>query len=280
MTTIAAEYGSMVRYIATNLSLPVVKSMYIPPLDAAKSKNGEFGVITLEDGTVGLVYLLLSNTIERMQPLALSSGIVGKNPAEIAQGIESHDEIEKALAVGAFNAISQFVFRQSSYPFDFTTNAIDEIELSCSDKVGMVGFFPPLVQRLRERSIPLMVLELKEALQVVENNFEVTLDPKRLSECNKIICTATTILNGSIDGILKIGNPHTQIAVIGPTAGFLPDPLFDRGVELVGGSVIPDSERFISHCRKDEKWGKTALKYCLRKGDYPGYKALISRIVR
>lgn len=278
MKTIASEFRVMVQYIADNLPLPAIESLYIPPPDAADTKNGEFGAITLKDGTVGLVYLLLSDTLANMQPLSLSKRLVGKSPAELALAIESDDEIERALAVGAFNAISQLIFRQSDYPLDFTTNALDEIDFSNKDRVGMIGFFPPLVQRLRERSIPLMVLELKKELVALEDNFEVTLDPGRLSECNKIICTATTILNGSIDQVLKACDSQAQIAVIGPTAGFLPDPLFDRGVDLVGGSMIPDSKLFIDHCKQDKKWGNTALKYCLRKGDYPGYKELIHRI--
>jgi len=270
----------MIEYIAANVALPAIKSLYIPPPEAAESKNGEFGVMTLEDGTVGLVYLLLSDTLAAIQSKEIAEGVVGKNPADIALAVEGGNEIDKALAMGAFNAISQFIFSRSGYELDFTTNALDEIEFSTTDRVGMVGFFPPLVQRLRERSIPLTVLELKEELVTVEENFEVTLNPDRLFECNKIICTATTLLNSSIDFLLGKCDPAAEIAVIGPTAGFLPDVLFKQGVDLVGGSKIPDSNRFIENCKKDQKWGETARKYCLTKQNYPGYKALIERIVR
>jgi uncharacterized protein (DUF4213/DUF364 family) len=280
MTTIASEHRSMIEYIAENLALPVIKSLYIPPPEAAESKNGEFGVLTLEDGTVGLVYLLLSNTLQAIQSKEITARLIGRNPAEVALAFEAGDEIEKALAMGAFNVISQFVFSRSGYALDFTTNALDEIEFSECDQVGMVGFFPPLVQRLRDRAIPLTVLELKEELVTVEENFEVTLNPDRLSECNKIICTATTLINSSIDFLLGKCNPVAQIAVIGPTAGFLPDVLFEHGVDLVGGSQIPDSVAFIENCKKDQKWGLTAQKYCLTKKSYPGYKALVERAAR
>jgi len=72
-------------------------------------------------------------------------------------------------------------------------------------------------------------------------------------------------------------SPKAQIAVIGPTAGFLPDALFELGVDLVGGSRIPDSDRFVENCKADQKWGKTAQKYCMTKGSYPGYRALVER---
>lgn len=278
MATIASKHRSMIEYIAANVVLPPIKSLYIPPPEAAESKNGEFGAMTLEDDSVGLVYLLLSNTLEAIQSKEIAERLVGKNPVDIAlAGFDSDSEIDQALAMGAFNAISQFIFSRSGYELDFTTNALDEIEFSDADQVGMVGFFPPLVQRLRERSIPLLVLELKGELVTVEERFEVTLDPDRLSECNKVICTATTLLNSSIEFLLGKCSPKAQIAVIGPTAGFLPDALFEQGVGLVGGSKIPDSSRFIENCKADKKWGETAQKYCLTKDSYPGYKTLVKR---
>ncbi len=268
----------MIEHIAASVALPPIKSLYIPPPEAAESKNGEFGVMTLEDGSVGLVYLLLSNTFEAIQSKEIAERLVGKSPADVAlAGFDSGSEIDQALAMGAFNAISQFIFSRSGYELDFTTNALDEIEFSAEDQVGMVGFFPPLVQRLRDRSIPLIVLELKEELVTVEERFEVTLDPDRLFECNKVICTATTLLNSSIEFLLGKCSPKAQIAVIGPTAGFLPDALFELGVDLVGGSRIPDSDRFVENCKADQKWGKTAQKYCMTKGSYPGYRALVER---
>jgi uncharacterized protein (DUF4213/DUF364 family) len=54
----------------------------------------------------------------------------------------------------------------------------------------------------------------------------VTLDVTELSTCNKILCTSTTILNNSLEEILNHCAPDALVSIIGPTAGYFPDPLF------------------------------------------------------
>ncbi|NIX00505.1 MAG: hypothetical protein GWN13_20090, partial [Phycisphaerae bacterium] len=75
--------------------------------------------------------------------------------------------------------------------------------------------------------------------------FEVTLSPERLKACNKIICTGTVLVNQTIDDLLPWFVNAEQISIVGPTVGCLPDPLFDRGITHLGGSVVLDKTRFI-----------------------------------
>ena len=69
----------------------------------------------------------------------------------------------------------------------------------------------------------LIVIEKKANLVQKTNNWEVTLDPAQLEKCNKVLITSTTILNESIDDILKFCSQAEKISIIGPTAGFFPD---------------------------------------------------------
>ena len=47
---------------------------------------------------------------------------------------------------------------------DTETNSLGSLDPQPGDHFGMVGFFPPLVRRLRAQNINLTVIELKEAL--------------------------------------------------------------------------------------------------------------------
>jgi len=90
-------------------------------------------------------------------------------------------------------------------------------------------------------------LSLKKKEQLVQRypNLPITLEPKELSTCNKILCTSTTILNNSLDEILAHCPPAAFVSIIGPTAGYFPDPLFARGVDVMGGRVVKNGELFL-----------------------------------
>ena len=59
------------------------------------------------------------------------------------------------------------------------------------------------------------------------------------------------------------------VLVAGPTVGCLPDPLFTRGVTLVGGCTVTDTAQFLERWRAQSKWRKSTRRYVLDRS-YPG----------
>ncbi len=277
-TTVADDYLTIVGDLHHHLSLPKIKRLWLPPLRDQPDRSAEFGAIVLEDDSVGLMFVLLDDTLHQINDRFDPKSLVGTDPAELAMEFQDRDPARKALALGAINAIGQHVIRASQLPLDTETNSIAAFDPRPEDRIGMVGFFPPLVERLRAARMDLTVIELKSELIQQEDRFQVTLDPAALKRCNKILCTSTVLLNDSVDRMLEYCTHADQLAIIGPSAGFLPDPLFDRNVDTVGGNQIVDATGFITHCEDEEKWGQTARKYCLHHHDYPGYQALLRRL--
>ncbi len=66
-------------------------------------------------------------------------------------------------------------------------------------------------------------------------------------------------------------------AIVGPTAGCLPDPLFTRGVDTIGGRRVVDAKGFRDAFCKGEKWGSFASKYVIPRQGYPGVDWLLDR---
>ena len=58
---------------------------------------------------------------------------------------------------------------------------------------------------------------------------------EQIRESELLIITGVTLLNSTLEWILERARPNAEIALMGPTASMLPDPLFDRGVSVVGG---------------------------------------------
>lgn len=274
---IAAAYLEMVQEIARHVAIPRVREVFVPPLQTDPDKSGEFGAVVLEDGSAGLMFVLLDDTLQRLHSAVDAAALQGADVVELARGFTGHDPVSKALALGAINAVGQFVLGRADYRFDYTTDSLGLFAPHSGDHVGMVGYFPPLVRQLRDRGISLTVIELDESLVQHHKDFRVTLDPAQLDQCNKILCTSTVVLNDSIDDILRHCSHAERVGIIGPTAGFLPDPLFARGVDTVGGNRVLDADEWLRRCRTQEKWGPSARKYCIQRAEYPGMQTLLRR---
>jgi uncharacterized protein (DUF4213/DUF364 family) len=143
----------------------------------------------------------------------------------------------------------------------------------------MVGFFPPLVTQIENIGANLTIIEKRDDFTDINPHWEVSLDPKKLRPCNKIICTPTTILNNTIEQILQECHNAIHISIVGPTGGFIPDPLFDRGVDIVGSGMILDSREFINQIRNNLPWESTFSKYCIQKSKYKGYRAYLNALM-
>ena len=196
----------------------------------------------------------------------------------MARDFNSQDEFKKSLGLGVINAISQYIFQQAGLSLDFTTDSLGLLDLQSGDIAGMVGFFPPLVKKIEQLGNNLIIIEKNEHLIKKSDKWVLTLNPKQLSSCNKVLITSTTVLNDSIDYILKCCSQAEKISVIGPTGGFFPDPLFTRGVDVLGGTFISDSKLFMRLIRQNQKWGPSTKKYCVKKVNYDGIDTLLEKI--
>ena len=145
-----------------------------------------------------------------------------------------------------------------------------ELDIRPDDHLGMVGYFPSLVRQLNEQNVRVTLIEKKAKFVESHSKIEVSLDPKKLGSCNKVLSTATILLNESIDEVLEYTQKAEVMVVVGPTAGFFPDPVFNRGVSAVGGAEIVNIELAISRLKNEEGLGDSAGKYIIRKNEYPG----------
>jgi uncharacterized protein (DUF4213/DUF364 family) len=273
--SIREELLAAARRIDGVLGAPAVTGVHIPRQQENPGRDAEFCAVRLADGAVGAAYVLLENTLERIQERR------GRGPSsalELAEGLLSQDPVDRALGLAAINALSQSLFRRAGFLPDTASNSLGSLGLGPGDHLGMIGFFPPLVERVRALGIPLLVVELKSELVREEPGFSVTLDAAQLVRCNKIISTSTVLLNDSLDRILAAARHAQQFVIIGPSAGCVPDPLFARGVTAMGGVLVTDAEAFMGRAGASEPWGNAARKYHIARGPaYPGLARLMER---
>ena len=268
------ELLRLVEQAAATLPLPAVAQALFPPDRKGTGMQGEFCALRLNDGSVGTAFVLLGDTLARLQQHAPGE-LVGKPALDVARRFAEDDPVERALGLAAINAITQHVFRRAGYEPDLAADSLGSLRLGPGDRVGMIGFFPPLVPRVRELGLPLTVVELRAELVREAPGLSVTLDPKRLAGCNKIVSTSTVLLNDTLEEILGYCRHAEALALVGPSASCFPDPLFARGVTTMGGYWVLDPTLFMGRAAALEPWGEAGRKSSVQRAAYPGTKALL-----
>lgn len=59
--------------------------------------------------------------------------------------------------------------------------------------------------------------------------------------CARLIITASTLVNGTVDGLLALAGPQTEVSIVGPGTPLCP-ALFGLGIRRLAGFVVTDRE--------------------------------------
>lgn len=250
-----------------------IARVVLPPLADHPGKEGEFCAVQLEDGSVGLSFALLDGTLRALHAGALPAP--GTPAAALVAGYEAGDGAARALGLATINALTRRLYDRAGFAPDDSVDSFGSLQLAAGDRLGMVGHFSPLIRHARELGVQVVVLELKAELVREEPGLVVTLDPRRLAGCNKIVSTSTLLLNDTFEQVAALWRQAQAVAIVGPSAGCPPDPLFAAGVTAVGSAWVADADAFLARLAGGTKWGAASRKNTVTPQRYPGFDQLL-----
>ncbi len=146
------------------------------------------------------------------------------------------------IRLATLNALSLLLFDQ--YETQSQAGLADFATLYTRRKVCLVGAIIPLLKQLKQyQPQTVAIIDKKEATQQEAKAgwgtfYQPDELPRQLASCDTAIFTGAAVANGSIEELLALTPPEAAIAIVGPSAGFIPDALFERGVAVVGTSVV------------------------------------------
>jgi uncharacterized protein (DUF4213/DUF364 family) len=266
---ILAEMRDMALRLADRTPVPRIREAYFPPwFDGGQPTEHEFMALLLEGGATGLGYLLVPREAARAYGALRPSDYAGTRPEEHLASLGGGDEVGNMVGLAAVNAVCQHAMRAGLLRLDLATDSLGLLDIRDGDRVGMVGLFRPLLKYALQARFELVVIEKDAALVEQNPGLDITLDVTRLRTCDKVLCTSTAVMNNTIDEVLANCTAAKHVRVIGPSAGFLPDSLFARGVDVLGGRYVVDGEKLLSRIKSGERWGDTTQKLCFQKTAY------------
>lgn len=203
--------------------------------------------IRLSTGSYGLAYTdshncQCFNREERNYGVFSPNQIQGRTLKELF--IDSSSDFFKAtLKAAAINGLSKYMIDKKELNIKSNTDVIDLINLCDKKDVTVVGGFKSYIRRISDTSCRLKVLELDEDVIPPEHK-KYFVPAERaadtIPDSDVVLITGSSLVNNTLEDLLKLTNPRATVAVVGPSSGIYPEVLFKRNVDLVGTTRIID----------------------------------------
>lgn len=277
--TLNTDYLRTGERLIALLGRPTVDGLYLPAPVSDETFRDEFGFVFLSDGGIGPFYVSLGGLLRDLWHRHPDPARRNADPRDLLQGFSGRDLAARALALGTYNALSASLWRAAGFEPPDRGAGSGLAGVPPGSLVGMVGYFCPLIEKLTAQGHRVLVLEQAPERVSEQEGVLLTADPRDLRSCTQVLCTASTLVNDSLDELLGvIDTGTTRFELVGPSGSGLPDALFARGVGAVGGIRFSDRARLVEHLRRGESWGSAGRKYQLEKAVYPGLDALATRL--
>ena len=187
--------------------------------------GGSYVAVVLSGGRIGLAARLKEFAGTQIE--IPGTAICGKRAdALLTHLVSGTGAVERALGLATANALIH-----PPAPAE-EEDTISLMGLRAGERVAMVGLFRPIVSRIEATGV---------ILSVIERDTPVKERREILGACSVAIITATTLLNGTLEGILsELGRPR-HVALIGPSTPLCEEIFRGSPVTHLGGSAIVDA---------------------------------------
>ncbi len=177
--------------------------------------------------------------------------IQGMPVREVVLALSSKEPIKTTVAIATLNALSATYWeleRPGNYTVQLNKDAQDAVRMPPESSVAVIGAFVPILRTMKQRGGTWWVIE--QDPQTLKDDEKAHFVPASqsheiIAKAEVLFITGVTLVNHTLEGILSSARSGAEIAVIGPTASFLPDVLFQRGVRLVGGVWVKKPDELL-----------------------------------
>lgn len=176
-------------------------------------------------------------------------------------------KFKECIKLATINALSSKFLTSDNYRIIEEKDPVEFIDLTKNQTITIVGAFHSYINKIAETDNKLFVLELEEnKLNEEQNKFYIPACDahKVIPISDVVIITGFTLVNNTIDDLLKLIPEKCQVIVAGPTSSIIPDLLFKKKVNIIGSSKIYNGEMLLDAVSQAAT-GFHLFKYCSKK---------------
>lgn len=177
--------------------------------------------------------------------------LTGRPALDLAREALGENGIRRAVGIAAMNALADTCWRRrphSETELRAGIDAFDATEIRADDKVVVVGAFVPFLRELKRGRQPYLVLEQDaETLKPDELPFFRPAEQATMvvPQADVLLITGTTLINDTLEQLLRLAKPEARVTMVGPTVSMLPDAFLRRGADILGTVRITDPDAFL-----------------------------------
>jgi uncharacterized protein len=208
--------------------------------------GGSYVAVVLTGGRIGLAARLKEFADTQIE--IPRTAIYGKRAEALLEDlVYGTGAVERALGLATANAVIHPAAPAGE------EDTISLMGLRPGERVAMVGLFRPIVPRIEAAGVRLSVIE-RDTPEKERRGI--------LGACDVAVVTATTLLNGTLEGILnEMGRPR-HVALIGPSTPLCEEIFRGTPVTHLGGSAIVDGAAVLQVISRGG--GTPDMRPCLR----------------
>ena len=201
-----------------------------------------YTAVVTTDGGIGMAYTYFE---DKTSCMLLNEAIdyEGRPAADLLEKIRSEHPLERSMALALVNALN---YENALIQPEDKDNTVlfKEFRLQPDTKVAMVGYFGPLVKRLKERKVPLEILDVSRGLGERKDFYH-----KLSSWADALLLTSTSILNNTTEEILSHLHKKAKAALLGPSTPMVAEVFAHLPVHMLAGTVPLDKDNIIKAVR-------------------------------
>jgi len=223
-----------------------------------------YTAVKLDDGRAGVAYCYGNRLVSGCSVFRGARPLAGRLAFQLVYYLLSNELLECSVGLATVNALVNIQPTAAAIKGD----VLDAVKLTHTDRVGMIGYFGPLVTLLEQRVARLDIFEEADGRPGVcrpsEEAFEI------LPHCDVALITSTSIINGTIDKLLEVTTNCRETVLLGSSTPMLPSAFEGTSVSWLSGIVVNDAEGIL--CTVSEGGGTSffkpyVTKYNLRCGE-------------
>ena len=179
-----------------------------------------------------------------------AGSLTDKSFKELMSWSNQPPSLERIIGIATLNAASQHILAVKNPYKEIKEDLLDFLKISKETRIIFIGFMKPMIRNILSKTRSISIVDDNPVIKKNYHGIPILNDIDDLKESELetdiLFCTGTSLINDTIENVLSVFRHNAKvIVVVGPSVSFLPDILFDKGVNIVGGLNIIDSESTI-----------------------------------